>query len=173
ILLVVLFVIMASVQLFQGGGEGTIFALHPLSHDNVDLIAVLTGATVVAFSFIGFDAITMYTEEAENSATVPKAMLFTVLIGGLIFFTASYFTQALFPDWSVFRVLDDTLPDIGLYVGGEWFQLIFLAGAFAATAASGLASHASVSRLLYVMGRHGLRHRNFFGDVNPKFRTPV
>src|SRR5699024_4953924 len=85
ILLVVLFVIMASVQLFQGGGEGTIFTLHPLSHDNVDLIAVLTGATVVAFSFIGFDAITMYTEEAENSATVPKAILFTVLIGGLIF----------------------------------------------------------------------------------------
>ncbi|HEX6595044.1 MAG TPA: APC family permease [Bacillota bacterium] len=173
ILLVVLFVIMASVQLFQGGGEGTIFTLHPLSNDNVDLIAVLTGATVVAFSFIGFDAITMYTEEAENSATVPKAILFTVLIGGLIFFTASYFTQALFPDWSVFRVLDDTLPEIGLYVGGEWFQLIFLAGAFAATAASGLASHASVSRLLYVMGRNGILPRKFFGYVHPKFRTPV
>lgn len=173
ICLVVIFLILASFQLYNGMGEGTLFTINPLTHPNVELVAVLTGATVVAFSFIGFDAITMYTEEAKDTSTVPRAILLTVMIGGVIFFIASYFTQALFPDISVFHTLDDTLPEIGLYVGGKVFQLIFLAGAFAATVASGLASHASVSRLLFVMGRNGVLPKRTFGYLHPKFRTPV
>src|SRR5699024_5840931 len=51
--------------------------------------------------------------------------------------------------------------------------LIFMAGAFAATVASGLASHASVSRLLYVMGRNRMLPRKTFGYVHPKYRTPA
>ena len=173
ICLIVIFLILASVQLYNGMGEGTLFTINPLSHENVKLIAVLTGATVVAFSFIGFDAITMYTEEAKDTSTVPRAIILTVLIGGAIFFVASYFTQALFPDISAFENVDDTLPEIGLYVGGKFFQLIFIAGAFAATVASGLASHASASRLLFVMGRNGVLPKKTFGYLHPKFRTPV
>ena len=61
----------------------------------------------------------------------------------------------------MFENVDDTLPEIGLYVGGKLFQLLFIAGAFAATVASGLASHASASRLLFVMGRNGVLPKNF------------
>src|SRR5699024_2302675 len=69
---------------------------------------------------------------------------------------------------------DDTLPEIALYVGGQVFQILFLAGAFAATVASGLASHSSVSRLLYVMGRNGvLTPKRLFGYVHPLLRTPL
>lgn len=171
--LIVIFLILASIQLFNGMGEGTLFTINPLTHADVELVAILTGATIVAFSFIGFDAITMYTEEAKDTSTVPRAILLTVMIGGVIFFIASYFTQALFPDLSTFNTLDDTLPEIGLYVGGKVFQLVFLAGAFAATFASGLASHASVSRLLFVMGRNRVLPGKTFGYLHPKFRTPV
>lgn len=173
VILVLAFIILASVQLFQGTGTGTLFTLNPIAHENVQAVAVLTGATVVCFSFIGFDAITMYTEEAADPNTVPRAIFITVLIGGGIFFIASYYTQALFPDLGVFNMLDDTLPEIGLFVGGKFFQIIFLAGAFAATMASGLASHASVSRLLYVMGRNGVLPKKAFGYIHPKFRTPA
>ncbi|TXL66693.1 APC family permease [Cerasibacillus terrae] len=173
ILLMLSFIVIGSIQLYHGMGEGTIFTLQPLFHANVEIVAVLTGATVVAFSFIGFDAITMYTEEAKSASTVPRAIIITVLLGGFIFFVGSYFAQTLFPDLSVFHVLDDTLPEIGLYLGGKIFQLIFMAGAFAATVASGLASHASVSRLLYVMGRNGILPKKYFGYVHPKFRTPI
>ncbi|MEG0383243.1 MAG: APC family permease [Solibacillus sp.] len=173
ICLIVIFIILASIQLYNGMGAGTLLTINPLTHENVKLITILTGATVVAFSFIGFDAITMYTEEAKDTSTVPRAILLTVLIGGAIFFIASYFTQALFPDVSVFTNADDTLPEIGLYVGGKFFQLLFLAGAFAATVASGLASHASASRLLFVMGRNGVLPKKTFGYLHPKRRTPV
>jgi putrescine importer len=173
LVLIAAFVVLAFVQLSRGMGQGTILTTEPLFHSNVQLTAVLTGATVVCFSFIGFDAVTMYTEEAINIKIMPKAIMLTVLIGGAIFFVAGYFAQALFPDVSQFKVTDDTLPEIGLYVGGTFFKLIFLAGGFAATAASGLASHASVSRLLYVMGRNRVLPRKLFGYVHPKFRTPA
>jgi putrescine importer len=165
--------VLAFVQLSKGMGQGTILTSEPLFHSNVHLGAVLTGATVVCFSFIGFDAVTMYAEEAIDQRIMPKAIMLTVFIGGAIFFICSYFAQALFPDVSGFKVTDDTLPEIGLYVGGTIFKLIFLSGAFAATVASGLASHASVSRLLYVMGRNGVLPKKTFGYVHPKFRTPV
>lgn len=173
IVLIIVFVIMACIQLSQGMGEGTIFTFEPLWHANVDIISVFSAATVVAFSFIGFDAVTMYTEEAKDANTVPRAIVLTVLIGGFIFFVTAYFAQALFPDIGVFSLVDDTLPEIGLYVGGQLFQLLLIAGAFAATSASGLASHASVSRLLYVMGRNEILSKKYFGYIHPKFRTPV
>ncbi len=172
--LIGMFLVLASTQLADGMGQGTIFTTEPLFHPNVEFAAVVTGATVVCFSFIGFDAITNYTEEARDSSTVPRAIILTVLIGGGIFFVASWFTQAVFPDISGFENTDDTLPEIGLYVGGKLFQLVFVAGAFAAAVASSLASHASVSRLLYVMGRNGiLAPKRLWGYVHPRFHTPA
>ncbi|HET7579584.1 MAG TPA: APC family permease, partial [Bacillales bacterium] len=167
------FIVIAFIQLSKGMGQGTILTAEPFFHSGVQLTTVLTGATIVTFSFIGFDAVTMYTEEAKDLKMMPKAIMLTVLIGAGIFFIAGYFAQALFPDVSGFHNTDDTLPEIALYVGGKVFQLIFLAGAFAATVASGLASHASVSRLLFVMGRNGVLPRKLFGYVHSRFRTPA
>ncbi|MFO5842722.1 hypothetical protein ACLBPJ_30735, partial [Klebsiella pneumoniae] len=50
--------------------------------------------------------------------------------------------------------------------------LIFLLSTFINTLASGLASQASVSRLLYVMGRDNVLPERIFGFVHPKWRTP-
>ncbi|MCQ4179908.1 APC family permease, partial [Klebsiella pneumoniae] len=58
-------------------------------------------------------------------------------------------------------------------VGGKLFQSIFLCTTFVNTLASGLASHASVSRLLYVMGRDNVFPERVFGYVHPKWRTPA
>jgi len=173
LILIVVFVILAFFQLSHGMGRGTILTTKPLFHTGVHLSAVLTGATVVCFSFIGFDAVTMYAEEAVHEKIMPKAIMLTVFIGGAIFFITSYFAQALFPNVANFKNTDDTLPEIALYVGGTFFKLFLVAGAFAATAASGLASHASVARLLYVMGRNGVLPKELFGYVHPKFRTPA
>jgi len=173
IVLIAAFIVLAFFQFSKGMGQGTILTMEPLFHANVHFGAILTGATVVCFSFIGFDAVTMYAEEAVDQKTIPKAIMLTVLIGGAIFFICGYIAQALFPDVSNFKNTDDTLPEIGLFVGGTIFKLIFLSGAFAATIASGLASHASVSRLLFVMGRNGVLPKKLFGYVHPKFRTPT
>ena len=176
VVLIGVFLILAAKSLHDGMGNGTLFSTHPVWHEGVHLNLVITGATIVAFSFIGFDAITMYTEEAKDSSTVPKAILLALLIGGTIFFVSAWFTQSLFPDISSFdeeSMQNSALPQIALMVGGHLFKILLTSAAFAATAASSLASHASVSRLLYVMGRNGRGQiGRFFGHLHPSFQTP-
>lgn len=176
VVLIGVFLILAGKSLMDGMGNGTIFSTQPLWHDGVHLDLVITGATIVAFSFIGFDAITMYTEEAKDSSIVPKAIVLALLIGGTIFFISAWFTQSLFPDVSTFNeesMENSALPQIAFMVGGHLFKILLTSAAFAATVASSLASHASVSRLLYVMGRNGRGPvGRFFGYLHPSFQTP-
>lgn len=174
VVLIGAFVFLAWNALANGDGTGTVFSPTPLFHDGVDASAVISGATVVCFSFIGFDAITMYTEEAKDTRTVPKAIVLALLIGGAIFFIAAWFGQSVFPTLDGFDNTDDTLPEMALKVGGELFKVLFTSAAFAATVASSLASHASVSRMIYVMGRNGTsRISKLFSFVHPKYRTPA
>ena len=72
--MVTLFCIFAIVNLTNGDGAGVVFSPEPFVHEGVRLSALLTGATVVCFSFIGFDAVTMYTNEAKhvNLATINR-----------------------------------------------------------------------------------------------------
>ena len=152
--IMVVFVILVVQGLHKGEGVGTVWSLQPFISQNAHLIPIITGATIVCFSFLGFDAVTTLSEETPDAARViPKA----------IFLTAMY----------RFKDPDAALPEIALYVGGKLFQSIFLCTTFVNTLASGLASHASVSRLLYVMGRDNVFPERIFGYVHPKWRTPA
>jgi len=180
IIVMAVFVVLVVAQLMRGEGAATILSVGAFLHDDVTMTAVLTGATIVCFSFIGFDAVTMYAEEAKDPKTMPKAILLTVLIGGAIFLVASYVTQLRFPDWNEFApggdqqyVEDATLPEIGRLVGGDVLAAVLTAAGFCATLASGLASHASVSRMLLVMGRNNVLPQKVFGYINPRTHTPT
>ncbi len=177
IVLIVVFVFLTWRQLAAGEGNGTPFSMQPLWHEGTNLGPVITGATIVCFSFIGFDAITMYTEEATDAHTVPRAILLTLLIGGTVFFIAGWFAQSRFPTMEGFSedaLENSALPEIAEMVGGPLFKAFLTAAAFAATLASGLASHASVSRMLYVMGRNGRGPvSRAFSFIHPKWQTPA
>ncbi|QBE47921.1 APC family permease [Leucobacter triazinivorans] len=180
IVVITVFVVMVFVQLSGGAGVGGVVTIQPFFHSGVEFGAVLAGATIVCFSFIGFDAVTMYAEEAKTPRIMPKAILLTVVLGGAIFLIAGYFTQARFPAWEEFApggdmqyIEDSTLPLIGEFVGGKGFAAVLTAAGFAATLASGLASHASVSRMLLVMGRNNVLPKRFFGYINAKTHTPT
>lgn len=180
IVVITVFVVMVVVQLSGGAGVGGVVTIQPFFHSGVEFGAVLAGATIVCFSFIGFDAVTMYAEEAKTPRIMPKAILLTVVLGGAIFLIAGYFTQARFPAWEEFApggdmqyIEDSTLPLIGEFVGGKGFAAVLTAAGFAATLASGLASHASVSRMLLVMGRNNVLPKRFFGYINAKTHTPT
>jgi putrescine importer len=70
-------------------------------------------------------------------------------------------------------VEDSTLPIIGQLTGGSTMLILLTAAGFAASVASGLASHASVSRMLLVMGRNNVLPRKIFGYISPKTHTPT
>ncbi|WP_088315575.1 APC family permease [Kineosporia sp. R_H_3] len=177
VVLIAVFLFLAGRALLDGEGNGTLLSTSPVWNDEGQLGLLITGATIVCFSFIGFDAITMYTEEAKDASTVPKAIVLALLIGGAIFFVAAWFTQSLFPTLEGFSqdaLENSALPEIAFKVGGDLFKILLTSAAFAATMASSLASHASVARLLYVMGRNGKGPvSKFFGSVHPTFLTPA
>lgn len=174
VVLIAVFVFLAWRAIQNGLGHGTIFTLDPLYHSGVHAQAIAAGATVVCFSFIGFDAITMYSEEAKSPNTVPKAIVLALLIGGAIFFIAAWFSQSAFPTLDGFENTDDTLPELALKVGGTFFKILFVSAALAAVIASSLSSHASVSRMIYAMSRNGKgRIAKYLSYISPKVLTPT
>lgn len=159
---------------YQGEGMGTLVSPKPFFSENAQLIPMMTGATILCFSFLGFDGISSLSEETPNAGKViPRAIFLTALIGGVIFVVVSYFLQLYFPDISRFTDPDASQPEIMLYVAGKLFQAIILCFSCVTVLASGMAAHAGVSRLLYVMGRDGVFSEKLFGYVHPKWRTPT
>ncbi len=131
------------------------------------------GAAVAAYCFLGFDAVTTFTEETINPrVTVPKAIMLVAVLGGGIFVAVSYVTQLVHPG-GTFENSGSAAFDIAGQIGGALFSAIFLAGLVVAQFTSGLAAQASASRLIFAMGRDGVLPRTLFGVVNKKFHTPV
>ncbi|ELC2815604.1 putrescine/proton symporter PlaP, partial [Salmonella enterica] len=159
---------------FEGEGAGTLTSTRPFWSGDAHVIPMITGATILCFSFTGFDGISNLSEETKDAERViPRAIFLTALIGGLIFIFATYFLQLYFPDISRFKDPDASQPEIMLYVAGKTFQVGALIFSTITVLASGMAAHAGVARLMYVMGRDGVFPKSFFGYVHPKWRTPA
>ena len=174
IAIILVFIGLIAHGVYQGEGLGTLASLRPFYSVDAQPLLLIGGATVLCFSFLGFDGISNLAEETPDAArVVPKAIFLTALIGGMIFISVAYFLQLFFPDISRFQQPDAVLPEIALYVGGTLFQSVVLVFTTVAVLASGLASHAGVSRLLYVMGRDTVLPERFFGYVHPRWRTPA
>lgn len=157
----------------QGTGYGTLTSTQPFWGENAHTVPMITGATILCFSFTGFDGISNLSEETKDAERViPKAIFLTALIGGVIFIGATYFLQLYFPDISSFKNPDASQPEIMLQVAGRAFQFGALIFSSVTVLASGMAAHAGVSRLMYVMGRDGVFPNRFFGYIHPKWRTP-
>ncbi|HBK4823127.1 TPA: putrescine/proton symporter PlaP [Enterobacter asburiae] len=159
---------------FHGEGAGTLASSKPFWSGDAHVIPMITGATILCFSFTGFDGISNLSEETKDAERViPRAIFLTALIGGLIFIFSTYFLQLYFPDISRFKDPDASQPEIMLYVAGKAFQVGALIFSTITVLASGMAAHAGVARLMYVMGRDGVFPKSFFGYVHPTWRTPA
>ncbi|MEJ8764260.1 APC family permease [Oceanobacillus sp. HCA-5259] len=135
---------------------------------------LFSAAALLALSFIGFDAITTLSEDTINpKKNIPRAILLVASIGGIFFFSITYFMQSLFPDVSIFNDIEGASPEIAVMIGGNLFLSFFLGGALFSVFASGLAAQVSASRLLYAMGRDGVIPKRFFGYLHPKFNSPI
>jgi len=158
----------------HGDGSGMLVSSKPFWSENAHVVPMITGATILCFSFLGFDGISSLSEETKDAGRViPKAIFLTALIGGVIFVVVSYFLQLYFPDISRFKHPDASQPEIMLYVAGKTFQFVILIFSCVTVLASGMAAHAGVSRLMYVMGRDGVFPERFFGYIHPTWRTPA
>ncbi|MFT4021706.1 MAG: APC family permease [Acinetobacter sp.] len=172
LMLVFVYLVIRGVGSHQGYEH--VMSITPLFNGDSSILPLIAGASILCFSFLGFDAVTTLSHETQNpKKNIPRAVIYTTLIGGAIFFTASWFIQLYFPNNSQFKNPDEALPEIVMLVGGAAFQAVFLTAQIMNTVASGLASHASASRLIYIMGRDGIFHKKIFGSIHSKFGTPL
>ena len=172
-LVLILFVVFAIMFIVGANGVGGLVNSSPFVGIDASFGAITAGAAVAAYCFLGFDAVTTFTEETiDPRRTVPKAIMLVALLGGGIFVAVSYVTQLVYPG-GTFENSGSAAFDIAGQIGGALFSAIFVAGLVVAQFTSGLAAQASASRLIFAMGRDGVLPRKLFGSVNKKFLTPV
>ncbi|AUX85047.1 APC family permease [Acinetobacter sp. ACNIH2] len=171
-------------QLLAGGvnADGTLvnakyqlWSLEPFWNEMTTIGALITGATLLCFSFTGFDSLSSLAEETKDTEkTLPKAIFMTALFAGVIFIISTYFMQIYFPNdpKTYFEDVAATQPDILQAVGGVAFKTAVLYFAIVTVMASGISAHAGVSRLMYVMGRDGVINKKVFGHISPRTYTP-
>lgn len=172
VLLVLVFAVLAVVHVVRHPDAGRPGFFSPLLPGSGGVGSVFSGAAVLALSFLGFDAVSTMSEESKNpTRDIPRAILWTTLLGGAIFLVVSWIGAFVIPDWHGFADLDNAGVDLMVKVGGSFFSTIFVwvyvVGAFG----SGMTTQVSVSRIIFAMGRDGILPRSF-GRLHERYRTP-
>ncbi|MFE4229990.1 APC family permease [Arthrobacter sp. NPDC056886] len=134
---------------------------------------IVAAASIAAYSFLGFDAVSTLSEETHNpKRNIPRGIIMTVLIGGTFFTLVAFVMQLVHPG-GIFENESTVGYTMSVQVGGTAFadvlNILQILGGFAGC----VVIQASATRLMYVMGRDGVLPRRFFGYLHPKFRTPI
>ncbi|XRG80643.1 amino acid permease [Rossellomorea sp. GAMAL-10_SWC] len=171
---VFVFTALCIIHLLQAKGPEGIFSLEPLYSSNLKFSQLMSGAALLAFSFLGFDAVTTLAEETKDpKKTIPNGILLIVIIAGSLFVIASYFEQSVLSIFPKIEDIEGTSSILAKYLGGVFFQSMLFSASLTSTFASAMVSQTSASRILYAMGKDGVLPRKFFGYIHPRFGTPV
>lgn len=174
IIFVAAFIVLSIKGLMTGEGAGTLFSALPFINPEGSSSLVFAGAAILCLSFLGFDAVSTLSEETiDAKKIIPKAIFLVTIIGGVLFILVSYLGQLVFPDYMSFKDPDSAGLEVAAFLGGNLFKSFFLAAYILGCFASATSSHASVSRLLFAMGRDSILPKKVFGYIYPKYRTPL
>lgn len=169
----VVFVVLTIVNI-ANGANGAGVTIRPFISGDMQMTAIAAGAAILALSFLGFDAVSTLAEEAEHpTRDVPRAIFIIVAVAGAFFVTVTYVMQLLFPDVSQLGDIVGASPEIAKYVGGAFFQAIFVGGYMMAVLGCGITQQMSAARLLYAMGRDGALPKRLFGRIDGRNGVPV
>jgi putrescine importer len=136
--------------------------------------SIFAGTSVAVLTYIGFDALSTLSEEAENPRrNILLATVLVCLIAGVLSGLEVYAAQLVWGSkpFPADRV-ESAFAIIARQAGGVvLFQLINFT-LLVANMGSGMGSQLAAGRLLYGMGRSDAIPKSFFGVIEPKRRTP-
>jgi putrescine importer len=135
--------------------------------------ALFRGTSIAILTYIGFDGISTLTDEAKQpEKNIPRAIVFTCLVTGVLASIEVYLAQLVWPRGLAFPDIDTAYVHIAGRAGGALMFGIVNASLLVATIGSGMASQLGAARLLLAMGQNGAIPSKFFGAIHPKNRIP-
>ena len=153
--------------------HGISFTLPFYNPRTFSLSRISTGTSVAVLTYIGFDGISTLTDEAKNPGrSIPRAIVATCLITGVLASIEVYLGQLVWPRGAAFADVDTAYVQVAGHAGGPIVFGIVNGALLLATIGSGMASQMGAARLLLAMGQDGAIPRRFFGVVHPKNRIP-
>jgi basic amino acid/polyamine antiporter, APA family len=140
---------------------------------------VLTGGSIIFFTYIGFDSVSTAAEEARNpQRDIPIGIIATLIVCTMLYIAVAVVLTGLV-NWS--KLIDDAAPVVNSlsYLAGttksellRWTELAVLFGAMMGMISSLLVFQLGQARVWFSMSRDGLLP-TMFSRVHPRFRTPA
>jgi APA family basic amino acid/polyamine antiporter len=139
---------------------------------------VLTGGSIIFFTYIGFDSVSTAAEECKNpQRDLPIGILATLVACTVLYGAVAIVLSGIVPWQSVMgdaAPVVNALKKLSLLPGGgglQWVRLFVLIGAILGMVSSILVFQLGQARVWFAMSRDGLLPE-VFGHIHPKFRTP-
>ena len=150
---------------------------HPFMPNGIS--GVLTGGSIIFFTYIGFDSVSTAAEECRNpQRDLPIGIISTLVVCTVLYVAVAVCLTGLVP-WK--SMVGDAAPvvnalkKLSLLPGGHslhWIRLVVLFGAIMGMLSSLLVYQLGQSRVWFSMSRDGLLPK-VFSHVHPIFRTPA
>jgi basic amino acid/polyamine antiporter, APA family len=139
---------------------------------------VLTGGSIIFFTYIGFDSVSTAAEEAKNpQRDLPIGIIATLIVCTLLYIAVAVVLTGIVP-WN--SLIDDAAPVVNSMkkltllthsATLHWTRLAVLFGAMMGMISSLLVFQLGQARVWFSMSRDGLLPK-LFSRVHPRFRTP-
>ncbi|MFD9543237.1 APC family permease [Streptomyces sp. NPDC060022] len=158
IVVLLVFVVSAVVVLARDGAQRG--WLTPFTGDSgFSMTAVLGAVSVAVLSYLGFDAIASFAEEVTGgSAKVARAVLFCLVLAGVLFVAQSYLAALLEPVSSAELAANPVMQGSAFYDAvdasvGTWLHDLVAVSKAIGAAFAALAGQAAAGRLVFAMAR--------------------
>ncbi len=134
---------------------------------------VFAAASIVAISFLGFDAVTTLSEEAlDPQRDVPRAVVLTCLVAGGLFIVVCAAAYRAHPV-AIFDSVDAAGFTVAAAIGGSALAAVVAVGELIGSFAGALAGQAGAARLIFGISRAtGLGH-GVLDRVHPTRQVPT
>jgi len=131
---------------------------------------IATGAALIFFAYIGFDAVSTAAEEAKQpQRDLPRAMIYSLIVTSVIYMVVTLVMTGLVP-WDQHGTADP-LAAAFQERGYHWAAGIISFGAVIAMASVLLVFQLGQPRIFFSMARDGLLPQ-WAARIHPKYRTP-
>ncbi len=134
---------------------------------------VFAAASIVAISFLGFDAVTTLSEEALNpERDVPRAVVLTCLVAGGLFIVVCAAAYRAHPV-AMFESVDAAGFTVAAAIGGSALAAVIAVGELIGSFAGALAGQAGAARLLFGISRATGLGRGVLDRVHATRQVPT